>query len=254
MQANSPEKPVFVWEEDPAMNELAGLNAPLSRSAIMRRKMELTSGDMHEAFARFWKRDDLRDAVPAFLVLLHQIMRASVPLMHAAAVVSRERAAGDPLCAALADYYENHCDEEKDHDVWTLDDLEASGFDRAAVLDRLPPPNLAQMVGAQYYWLHHYHPVMLMGYIAVLEGSPPSTEHINDIVARTGHPEELFRTYRFHGEVDPHHLADLDRTIDTLPLGRREMGLIGISAAHTAAGLAECVDAIEASDAPPRPS
>ena len=223
-----------------------------NRSTIMRRKMELTNGDMHAAFARFWARDDLAEALPAFLVLLHQIMRASVPLMRAAAVVARESAANDPLSAALADYYEHHCDEEKDHDLWTLNDLDAAGFDREAVLDRLPPPDVASMVGAQYYWLHHYHPVMLLGYIAVLEGSPPSSAHISEIEARTGLPSDIFRTYRFHGEVDPHHLADLDRTIDQLPLTARHMGLIGISAAFTAAELSRCVDAISVSDAPPR--
>ncbi|MEM6823722.1 MAG: iron-containing redox enzyme family protein [Pseudomonadota bacterium] len=235
------------------MNELADPRlAATPRSVIMRRKMELTNGDMHEAFATFWARDDLAEVFPAFLVLLHQIMRASVPLMRTAAVVARERADGDLLCRALAEYYEKHCDEEKDHDLWTLNDLEASGFDRAAVLDTLPPANVAKMVGPQYYWLHHFHPVMLLGYIAVLEGSPPSSEHIDEIAQRTGLPEEAFRTYRFHGEVDPHHLADLDRTIDTLPLGRREMGLIGVSAAFTAAELAKCVAAISPSDAPKR--
>jgi hypothetical protein len=236
------------------MNVASQLNQPQARSAIMRRKMELTSGDMHDAFDRFWLRDDLADVFPAFLVLLHQIMRASVPLMRAAAVVSRARASQDPLCAALADYYEKHCDEEKDHDLWTLNDLEAIGIDRDAVLQTLPPPDVARMVGAQYYWLHHFHPVMLMGYIAVLEGSPPSSEHIDEIARRTGLSAEAFRTYRFHGDVDPHHLADLDRTIDALPLGSRNMGLIGISAAFTAAELSACVDRLAVLEAPGRRS
>lgn len=220
----------------------------------MRRKMRLTNGDMHLSFDRFWRRDDLAEVFPAFLVLLHQIMRASVPLMHAAAKVSRGRAPHDPLCAALADYYEKHCDEEKDHDLWTLNDLEAIGFDRADVLRALPPPDVARMVGAQYYWLYHHHPVMLLGYIAVLEGSPPESAHIDEVARRTGLPPEAFRTYRFHGAVDPHHLADLDRTIDQLPLSPRDLGLIGISAAFTAAELAACVDRLDASEAPARTS
>ncbi|MEM9228615.1 MAG: iron-containing redox enzyme family protein [Pseudomonadota bacterium] len=223
-----------------------------SNSQRMRLKMELTSGTMHEAFENFWARDDLAEVLPGFLVLLHQIMRASVPLMATAATKARETADQDPLCLALAEYYEKHCYEEQDHDLWTLNDLADSGFDPQAVLDAVPLPDVAGMSGAQYYWIHHHHPVMLMGYIAVLEGSPPTGAHIDAVQARTGLPEAFFRTYRFHGDVDPHHLEDLDRAIDALPLGPREMSMIGLSAMHTATVLADCVNRLTADDAPAR--
>ncbi|MEM7613401.1 MAG: iron-containing redox enzyme family protein [Pseudomonadota bacterium] len=223
-----------------------------TNSELMRFKMQLTSGTMHEAFEQFWAREDLTETLPGFMVLLHQIMRASVPLMETAAVKARETAETDPLCKALAEYYEKHCYEEQDHDLWTLNDLEAAGFDPQAVLNATPLPDVAGMAGAQYYWIHHHHPVMLMGYIAVLEGSPPTSAHIDAIQARTGLPEAFFRTYRFHGDVDPHHLEDLDRAIDELPLTPHDMSLIGLSAMHTATVLADCVNRLGPDDAPAR--
>ncbi|MEO9898808.1 MAG: hypothetical protein ABJF05_20730, partial [Paracoccaceae bacterium] len=53
----------------------------MSNSQIMRAKMQLTGGTQELAFADFWAREDLPAVAPAFLVLLNQIMRASVPLM-----------------------------------------------------------------------------------------------------------------------------------------------------------------------------
>lgn len=220
------------------------------RSAIMRAKMELTCSPLTEAFERLWARPDLEQVFPGFLVLLHQVMRASVPLMQTAADVTRRTADTDPLAAALTAYFDRHCTEEQDHDLWTLDDLEAAGFDRRSVLDKVPFPDVAGMAGMQYYWIHHHHPVMLMGYIAVLEGYPPEMDHIAELERRTGLPSDTFRTYRFHSDVDPHHLAELDEAIDAMPLTRRDMGLIGISAAATAQALGACIDRLDASDAP----
>ena len=221
-----------------------------SHSRIMRRKMELTSGPLHAAFDRLWARPDLHEVFPAFLVLLHQVMRASVPLMATAADACRTRP--DPLSQSLTAYFDKHCPEEQDHDLWTLDDLEAAGFDRQGVLDMLPLPDVAGLAGQQYYWIHHHAPVMLLGYIAVLEGHPPEMAHIDRLQEQTGLPPEAFRTYRFHSDVDPHHLHELDEAIDAMPLTRHDLGLIGVSASATAAILGDCINRLDANDVPPR--
>ena len=221
-------------------------------SRLVHMKLDLTCGAANTTFGRFWRRPDIGQVAPAFLVLLHQIVRASVPLLEAARDAATARAREDPLCAALAAYYGKHAVEERDHDLWTLEDLEAVGYSRDQVTAITPLPDVAALVGAQYYWLHHFHPVMLLGYIVILEGSPPSTALIDRLERETGLPPEAFRTYRFHSEIDVHHLADLDRTIDTLPLTRRDLGLIGISATHTANALAGCMDRLTPSDAPER--
>lgn len=74
----------------------------------------------------------------------------------------------------LATYLERHVDEERQHDDWLLEDLAELGVAREDVWGRIPSPNIAALVGSQYYWMRHYHPVALLGYIAVLEGRPPS--------------------------------------------------------------------------------
>jgi hypothetical protein len=196
---------------------------------------------MQHAFDELWHHPELARLFPSFLILQNQITRASVPLMEAAHQESVRRAAADPVAAHLADYFAKHIEEERDHDVWTLDDLEAVGYTRDRVLGLTPLPGVASFVGSQYYWLRHHHPVMLMGYIAVLEGSPPSAAHIGRLKELTQLPDEAFRTYRYHGQVDPHHTDELNAFLDAAPLTKWHLGLIGMSATHSGAGLADCV-------------
>lgn len=230
------------------------VNAPprMSNSMLMRTKMRLTCGAANEAFAAFWARDDLAEVVPAFLVVLQQIMRATVPLLETARDKAAERAVEDDLCKSLEIYYGKHAREEQNHDVWALEDMDAVGYPTDAVLDRVPLPDVAAMMGAQYYWIHHYHPVMLIGCIAVLESGPPTEALIDRLERQTGLGPQAFRTYRFHGAVDPRHLEELDAAVDEMPLTRRDLGLIGISATHTANTLAAIVRRLDAGDAPER--
>ena len=115
----------------------------------------------------------VRDLYPEYLVASHGIVRASVPLMEVARQRATSIAGEDPVAAGLAAYLYEHIPEELDHDEWVLQDLELLGVDRTHVLARPPTPTIAQFVGAQYYWVAHYHPVALLGYIALLEGYPP---------------------------------------------------------------------------------
>jgi pyrroloquinoline quinone (PQQ) biosynthesis protein C len=156
-----------------------------------------------------------------------------VPLTEAA--LARSRELDDPLAAPLARYLEEHVDEELGHDETLLGDLELLGLDRATILERIPSPAVAALVGSQYYWILHYHPVAFLGYIALMEGYPPTPELIDELVERTGHPRAAFRTYIEHAELDPGHRDRLDRTIDTLQLDESHEVAMGISAIATAA-------------------
>ena len=227
------------------MSVTASLGRSLTNSELIRKKIELTCVDMQRSFAQLWNDPDLRTLFPSLLILLNQITRASVPLMEAAHRESVEMAADDPVARHLVGYFERHIEEERDHDAWTLDDLEAIGFPRDQVLNLTPLPVVASFVGSQYYWLRHHHPVTLIGYIAVLEGSPPSRAHIDRLKTVTGLPDEAFRTYAYHGQVDPHHTSELNGALDVMPLTKWHLGLIGMSAAHTGDGLAECVRSVD---------
>lgn len=196
---------------------------------------------LHLMYCRLWDHERVADYVLPFLTLMHQVVRASVPLMEAASRRSAERADSDPLCRRLRDYLDTHIEEERYHDRWILEDLQAGGVDADDVLSRMPPANVAAMVGAQYYWIEHHHPVALLGYIRLLEGNPPSLRHIDRLIAVTKLPAGVFRTYRMHGELDPHHLEDLDRLFDSLPLTPDLAGLVETSATFTAHTLARAI-------------
>jgi hypothetical protein len=202
-------------------------------AAALRLKMALARGPSGR---RFWTRPDLRDIFPEFLFLSHCIIRASVPLMRAAVEVSKSRS-HEPVARALAQYFSHHVIEEADHDKWLLDDMESLGLGHAEVLQRVPPPEVAELVGAQYYWMHHSDPVALLGYVAVLEGDPPLEDELEAAAKRTGLPHDAFRTFISHAKLDPHHKQELDDFIDSLPLTRSQESLMSVSAITTIAGL-----------------
>jgi hypothetical protein len=185
------------------------------------------------AYSALVEHPRLGELWPEYLVLQHQIIRATVPLTEAA--LARARELDDPLAPPLARYLEEHVDEELGHDETLLGDLELLGLDRKTVLDRMPPPSVAALVGGQYYWIHHYHPVAFLGYVALMEGYPPTAELIDELVERSGHPRAAFRTYVEHAELDPGHRDHLDRTIDSLPLDASHEVALGISTIATAA-------------------
>ena len=68
-----------------------------------------------------------------------------------------------------------------------------SGLCRDQVLSRLPSPTIAALVGSQYYWVRHVHPVGLLGYIAMFEGYPPSRLDIDRVQEITGYGSGAFR-------------------------------------------------------------
>lgn len=186
----------------------------------------------------------LRELWPEYLILQHQIIRATVPLTEAALARSEELAGPDALAAPLAAYLEEHVDEELHHDETLLGDLQVLGIDRTHVLERMPSPAVASLVGSQYYWILHHHPVTFLGYIALMEGYPPTSELIETLIARTRYPPEAFRTYIEHAELDPGHRDHLDRTIDSLPLEERHETALGISAIGTASMAARSLEEI----------
>jgi Iron-containing redox enzyme len=167
--------------------------------------------------------------------LQHQIIRATVPLTEAALECARALPEADPLRKPLTAYLDEHVDEELHHDDGLLDDLESLGVSRAVALARFPSPAVATLVGAQYYWIHHHHPVAFLGYVALMEGYPPTPELLETLAARTGYPVEAFRTFDQHAELDPGHRDHLDRTLDALPLTERDESAIVASATTTAA-------------------
>lgn len=208
------------------------MSEEITNSVRVRNKIGLVLPAFGKAGRRLWSHPDIRDIYPEYAFAVHSMIRASVPLMEAAC----DRAVqlpDDPIATGLADYLRQHIREEAHHDDWLLDDMQRLGFDRDALVARQPSTTVAAMVGAQYYWIHHYHPVALLGYIAVLEGYPPSVEMVDELVARTGYPSDVFYTLRKHAHLDPYHRDGLNDALDRLPLKPLHEALIGTSALFT---------------------
>lgn len=224
-------------EHPPAETGVLDRPAPPVRTAShrLRGKIGLIAPAFGEACHRVFLHPRIAEVWSEYLVTQHTIIRSTVPLMEAARDRARAMAQGDPVAAGVAEYFDVHVGEETDHDEWLLQDLEVLGLGRDAALARVPTHTVASLVGSQYYWLLHYHPVALLGYFAFMEGFPPQPELVRDLMMRTGHPEAAFRTFVLHGELDPGHKEELDRTIDGLPLTDDQENVLGLSAMSTGA-------------------
>lgn len=201
-------------------------------SSRLRRKIELIDGPFAVASSTLFRHSRLAELWPEYAIRTHWIIRATVPLMEDAETRARRRA-DDPVATGLADFLAAHIEKERGHDEWVLEDLELLGIRRSAVLARVPSSTVASLVGAHYYWIRHFHPVAVLGYIAVMEGRPPSRELIDRLVAGSGYPRAAFRAFAAHGDLDLHHRADLYDAIDGLPLTSAHESLMGLASMTT---------------------
>lgn len=204
----------------------------LSHSDLLWAKIRLAEGRLNSASDRFWLHPELAEMLPDFLIQLHRVMQGGLQLMRTA----RDRAislADDPVAQIVAPYLDEHIVEEQDHDDWLLDDIGTLGIAPADVAAATPLPAVVSLVGAQYFWALHIHPVAVFGYLIVLEGYPPLTEQLEAIRKRTRLPATAFRCLIAHADNDPHHIADLNRTLDSMPLSAEQEKYIALSAFHT---------------------
>jgi hypothetical protein len=211
-------------------------DAAPSPGSALRAKLSLAIPALATSTSALWNPAGLTARYLDYLQVMHGVIRASIPLMETARARCRQSPA-DPLAAALSAYFTAHIAEEQRHDDWLLEDLAAAG--RHAGPADPPGPPVARLVGAQYYWIRHYHPVCLLGYIAVLEGSAPPPWLSGHLASLTGLPAAAFRTLDHHAAADLSHEAGLYALIDQLPLTPAQERAIAISALTTVDGLIE---------------
>jgi hypothetical protein len=136
----------------------------------------------------------------ANLCFLHGTMRASEGLLQAAI----RKGEVDELGL----YFAQHLAQETGHLQMLEQDLE-----RLGVKEILQFPEAAQFAGAQYYYIEHEHPALLLGYMAALECHPSTLEQVDQLEAEHG---PLICT-RHHATHDPEHAAQLREQIAKLP-------------------------------------
>ncbi len=205
-----------------------------SVSATIRSRLGLMLPALDSVTDRICSHPELSAVYPELLRLEHGIVRASVPLLETAGgAAGRLATDGDAVSAGMVAYLSAHAEEERHHDEWLLADYAALGRDPEEIGAVPPSPTVAAMVGAIYYWVLHVHPVALLGYVAVLEGFPPSAELIDELVAKAGYPPAAFRTLHYHSAGDRHHGDDLWHLLDHLPLQPRHVAIVATAALHT---------------------
>ena len=84
----------------------------------------------------------------------------------------------------------------------------------------------------------------VLGYVSLLEGYPPTGELIDELMERTGYGMDAFRTLRLHGELDPGHRAELDDTLDSLPLTREQAIVVALSAMSSVDLYTQAIDEV----------
>jgi pyrroloquinoline quinone (PQQ) biosynthesis protein C len=134
-------------------------------------------------------------------VFLYHVIVASETLLTIAAQQST---------GFLSQYFREHLEEERDHAQWLAEDLLSVGVD---VKRTLIPVEAVEMVGSIYYGIYHVDPVVLLGYMLVLEAEGCSAERLAALSAQ--YPQSLLRTLRHHVEHDVEHAASLQKIIES---------------------------------------
>jgi hypothetical protein len=208
--------------------------AEIRNSEIIRAKIGLFGRRLGHTAHLFWTHREFPSVYREYIYQSHSIIRASVPLMQAAEKACEyPEHAGDPALQGFAQYLRRHIPEETGHHEWILDDGEAMGLDRRAILQRVPKESATQLVGVQHYWIQHYNPIALAGYIAAMEGNPPPAAFFQEVAARNKLPLQCFSSFLYHAKIDPVHQREFDAALDELPLTPAHLELIGVSSLRT---------------------
>jgi hypothetical protein len=216
---------------------------PLTASARLGSKIELIVPELELPGRLLVEHARARELYPRYLAAGYYVTVGMLRLMEAAFARARALAPGDSVAAGLAEYLERHISEEMHSEEpggATLDDLEALGVDVVALRGQPPSPRIAALVGAQYFWIFHYHPVAILGYLE-LEAYHPHRATVEQLIEKTGLPREGFRQLLLHAKLDVVHAKDLHCVLDALPLEPYHEQLIGLSALHTMSLLIEAL-------------
>ena len=149
-----------------------------------------------------------------FLHDLYHIVWHFCPVMSAAAARCDDR-----FRDVRYDWYER-IEEEKGHDSWVLEDIEALGGDVRAVRETPPSPPAQAMIAFNYYASDRVHPCSVLGMLYMLEVvSSVYGGRVSDSIARAlGRNVEDggFKFLSSHATMDLDHMAKLNRLVKTI--------------------------------------
>lgn len=129
----------------------------------------------------------------------YRTMVASAPLLSLAIPESEGK---------LKEYYIKHLEEEVGHELMLEDDLRRLG------VEQIPySHDAAKIAGAQYYFIVHDDPALLLGYMKALEQNPVTPEQVDELSKLCGTELTCMKHHAIH---DREHKQDLQDMIDGL--------------------------------------
>lgn len=139
----------------------------------------------------------------AFLTEAFHHVKHTVPLLMACG--SRLPQEPSWLREAIIEYV----DEEKGHEEWILNDIEACGADKEAVRFGTPQPATEMMVAYAYYTIERINPVAFFGMVLVLEGTSIqlAIRAAKAIKNNLQLPDSAFSYLNSHGALDIEHMG-----------------------------------------------
>ncbi len=146
----------------------------------------------------------------AFLNQAYHHVRHTVPLlMQAGARLSPDQ---QWMQSAIADYIV----EEKGHEVWIIDDIEACGLPRERFSQGPAPFHSEVMVSYLFDAVTRSNPVGIFGMVLVLEGTSSSLapEVARIVQAKLGLPDSAMTYLTSHGELDQEHIRHFEQLMN----------------------------------------
>ena len=150
----------------------------------------------------------------AFLHDLYHIVWHFCPVMAAAAARCDER-----FRDVRFELYER-IQEEKGHEAWVLEDIEAMGGDVSRVKSEPPSAPVQAMIGFNYFGAERVHPCSVLGMLYMLEVvSSVYGGRVADSIARAlgrGVDAGGFKFLSSHACMDQDHMAKLNALVKTI--------------------------------------
>jgi len=147
----------------------------------------------------------------AFLHDLYHIVWHFCPVMAAAAARCSDR-----FREVRYDLYDR-IEEEKGHETWVLEDIEAIGGDVAGARAHPPSAPVQAMIAFNYFGAERVHPCSVLGMLYMLEVvSSVYGGRVSDSIARTlGRNVDAggFRFLTSHATMDLDHMAKLNKLV-----------------------------------------
>jgi pyrroloquinoline quinone (PQQ) biosynthesis protein C len=165
-----------------------------------------------------------RDLYVDFLTQAYHHVKHTFPLLAFAAARTTDEAYQD----ALVEYME----EERGHEKWILNDIDAMGGSATAVRDGVPGIACQVMVGYTYYAIEWLSPYAMLGSVHVLEGmsmmlADKAADAIQRSLAHRG--KDGFSYLRSHGALDIEHVAFFKTLVNAITDARTQQIVIDAS-------------------------